>query len=367
MNITSAIPLSYFLCLATGYLGIRLAPSLGLLDIPGGRRQHHGPVPKVGGLALIAAMALLYLFAGLRLPLTGLEVGVLATMGIIGFLDDCIDLRARWKAALGLIIAVLLAVGAVHHLAPVLVPYQILGLTVPPTPWIATVLMMLLVWCIPHAFNLIDGANGLATGFALVVVLSLWGRGVPHPILAGTLLAVLTLNWPKARLFLGDCGSLSIGVLLVMYAQKALAMPSPNHLLWLFAYPILDVSTVVVIRFITRQPVAIGDRNHFHFQINDRWPGLSRLTVPFLLTLAAMCGSEIYLPGQWKLVPCAGLGLLVAMSAYFTVLKTVPSASRAALPRIPATFDAKVVIPGEIPHPAEEAPDRPEWVKLTPL
>lgn len=300
-----------------------MAPRLGLMDIPGGRRQHKGPIPRVGGLALLLTLAGLHALTSLHSPFTPLEVGAVATMGILGFLDDRMDLRARWKAALGLGVALILAAGATRHLAAQgLQAYEVLGITFPPVPALTFLLLVLLFWCIPHGFNLIDGANGLAIGFALVTLGSLAIRGAAHPMLMGGLAALLLLNWPKAKLFLGDCGSLSIGLLLVMSALKALAMPRPNHLLWLFAYPIVDVLTVVTIRGLLHKPLSIGDRNHLHFQIKDRWPALSNYAVPFLLALAAMCASEIYLSGFLFVIPLAGLGALLATSAYFVVLKT---------------------------------------------
>lgn len=318
--------IAFALCLALGLVGIRVAPFLGLLDIPGGRRQHNGLVPKVGGLALVISLLLLSLRHDYRLPFTPLELTIVASMAILGFLDDRIELRARWKAILGLLFAVILAAGATHSLAHNLVPYTVLGVLLPPAPWIAFILLLLLFWCIPQAFNLIDGSNGLATGYGLVVLGSLWGSGSHHPALVGALLACLLLNWPKARLFLGDCGSLSIGLMLVIFAQKSLAMPHPNHMMWLFAYPVVDVLTVVVIRKFNHQPISVGDRSHLHYQITDRWPEKASLSVPVLLCIAAMCGSEVYLTGTWRFVPFLGLTLLLAMSAFFIAAKTSPAA-----------------------------------------
>ncbi|NTV74981.1 MAG: undecaprenyl/decaprenyl-phosphate alpha-N-acetylglucosaminyl 1-phosphate transferase [Holophaga sp.] len=359
MNSNIAI-IAFALCLILGLVGIRIAPHLGLLDIPGGRRQHHGLIPKVGGLALITSLIILSFRHDYRLPFTPLETSAVAAMSILGFLDDRIELRARWKAALGLLLAVVLATGATHHLAPSLVPYQVLGFTVPPIPWLAFSLLVLLFWCIPQALNLIDGSNGLATGFALVVLGSLWGMGSKHPALAGALMACLVLNWPKARLFLGDCGSLSIGLILAIFAQKSMAMPHPHHMMWLFAYPIIDVLTVVIIRTVTHQPVSVGDRNHLHYQIIDRWPRLSAFSVPILLCIAAMCGSEIYLGRSSMLVPYTGLSLLLCISFFFIASKVIP----ALVPGLAAetTPVAVAINPDEHPEPRRDR-RASDWTK----
>jgi UDP-GlcNAc:undecaprenyl-phosphate GlcNAc-1-phosphate transferase len=316
ITITAAV---LFVGLASGLVGIHIAPSLGLLDIPGGRRQHTGHIPRVGGLALCAAVLLLSLFPLFRLPLTPLELCAVASMAILGFMDDRLELRARWKAILGLTVALVLAGATLHHLPFPVPSLNLLGFAVPGHPWVAFGLLAVMFWCLPHAFNLIDGANGLATGFGLVVLCSLWAKGSPHPVAVGGLLACLALNWPKAKLFLGDCGSLSIGLLLVIFAQKALLMPEPNHIMWLFAYPTVDVLTVTAIRIFSKKPIMQGDRNHLHYQIADRWPALAPTAVPLLLAISAMCGSEVYLPAPWVAVPYLGLFALLGLAAFFTV------------------------------------------------
>lgn len=320
MRLELYILVTFVVCLCLGFIGIRVAPALGLLDIPGGRRQHERPVPLVGGLALILSLLAVAAFRGFNLPLSSLELGAIICMALLGLVDDRLDLRARYKAGMGLIVAFVLAAGTMHHLGPHPAPFTLLGLTVAPVPWLLFILLVLLFWCIPHSFNLIDGANGLATGFALVVLGSLWAAGVQHPMVLGALLACLVLNWPKARLFLGDCGSLSIGLVLVIYGQKAFLLSHPNHLMWLFAYPITDVVMVICIRLLIGAPVYQGDRSHMHYQIKDRWPALSGLAVPGLLSLSALCGSEIYLAGRWVVAPWVGLILLVSLSAGFAFL-----------------------------------------------
>jgi UDP-GlcNAc:undecaprenyl-phosphate GlcNAc-1-phosphate transferase len=304
---------------------IRLAPCLGLLDVPGGRRRHGQPVARVGGLALVLALLFQAACQGRRFPIPCRECMVVLAMAALGLVDDHFDLDARWKAALGLGLAFLLAWSSACGLAGSTPPLRFVGVVVPDHLWATFPLLVLMYWGLPQGFNLIDGANGLAVGFALVVLGSLWGAGYPHPFLAGALLACLALNWPRARLFLGDCGSLSMGLFLVLLAKTALLRQGPNHILWLFAYPIADVAMVVAIRFLRGQKLGVGDRNHFHFQIMDRWPRLEAWTAPILLALAAMCGSEIYLSGPWLAIPRAGLVLLAALAAGFG-LRSLPAA-----------------------------------------
>ena len=311
---------AFLTCLTVCLILIRLAPTVGLLDFPGGRRQHLDVVPKVGGLALIATLLLGVLLRRIHVHTSPLESSAILSLAILGVIDDRFDLRARYKAGLGFILALGLALATTYRLFPGLSPVHLFGLIIPPIPSLVFALLVFMYLCIPQALNLIDGANGLATGFSLVVTGCLWAAGDPHPFLAGVLLACMVLNWPKARLFLGDCGSLSIGMMLVIFAQKKFLLPNPNHLLWLFAYPAVDVITVTLIRLFTNRPIFEGDRNHLHFQLGDRWPRHSRLVVPVLLALAAICGSEIFVHGHFRIIPYMGLVSLGALSSWLVAV-----------------------------------------------
>jgi UDP-GlcNAc:undecaprenyl-phosphate GlcNAc-1-phosphate transferase len=322
-----ALAWGFGLSLGLALSAIRLAPKLGLLDIPGGRRQHGQPVARVGGLALILALVCQSVFQGCRFPVTPRERLVVLGMALLGILDDHFDLDARWKAAMGLGLAFPLAWATAGELAVRALPLPFVGLPIPTSPWATLPLLVFMYWGLPQGYNLIDGANGLAMGFGLVVLGSLWGAGFPHPFLVGALAACLALNWPRARLFLGDCGSLSIGLFLVLLAKTALLRQGPNHILWLFAYPTVDVAMVVAIRCLQGRKLGVGDRSHLHFQIKDRWPRLETSVVPILLALAAMCGGETYLRGAWRILPAVGLALLGLLAGYFA-LRNVPAAWR---------------------------------------
>ena len=315
MHLLFSVFLGFWICLGISLLLVRFAPALGLMDIPGGRRQHTHPVALVGGLALILALVVRTVVIDYRTHLTVLEQFTVLSMALLGLLDDRFDLRARWKAALGLGFALLLAHTTALQVTQAGHALEFLGATLAPTSWIIPPLLALMYWGLPHGFNLIDGANGLAMGFSLVVLGSLWAAGAPHLYFIGALLAVLTLNWPRAKLFMGDCGSLSIGLLLVLLAKNALLLKAPSHILWLFAYPTVDVTLVVVIRLLQGRNLSIGDRNHLHFQLKDRW-GLKTCTAPLLLSLAALCASEVYLNGAWRIFPFIGLSLLAGLALF---------------------------------------------------
>lgn len=310
----------FAICLPLAILAIGIAPALGLLDIPKGRHLHARPVAKVGGLALIGTLLVRMLLNGIKPHMGTLELAAILVMAILGLLDDLFDLPAHRKAAIGAAVAAILAYCGARQLASAGVDLSLLGMSIGTDAVVLFVLLFLMYLALPNAFNLIDGANGLAMGFGLIVIGSLWLAGYPHQELAGALFATLILNWPKPRLFLGDCGSLSLGLLLVIMVMSGVGWRDPNMVLWIFAYPIIDVTMVVLIRFSQGRRLTQGDRSHMHHQIRDRWPALARWKAPWLWLLAAMCASASYLQGPWRVVPLLGLGLLLAHAISFVVM-----------------------------------------------
>ena len=317
MNVPFAPIWGFATCVVVTWGWVLLAPSLGLLDVPEGRKQHGRPVARVGGLALICALAFRVALPGSALPFSVLEWSAVLAMGAI---DDRCDFPARWKAGLGLFIALVLAF---HTASRIVLPHPAFGLPgfgVPATSPAVLPLLFLMFWGLPQAYNLIDGADGLAIGFAVIVLASLWIAGFPHPFLMGALAVCLLLSWPRARLFLGDCGSLAIGLLLVLLVKAHVAVLGPYHILWLAAYPIVDVVMVIPIRMALGCSLVAGDRSHLHFQLLGRWPDWGRWCVPALWAMASLCASELFLSGPWRAVPWAGLAILAVTTGWVAIL-----------------------------------------------
>ena len=308
-------------------LGAYLGPR-GWMDLPSQRKRHGHPVPRVGGLALLAVLAMAKGLGWLRLDLTVLEWGVVLSLAVIGILDDRYNLRARWKALVGFLLALPLA--SVHA-------WQILhngreltlfGFNVPEHAAFYFLLLLMWYWAIPQAFNLIDGVNGLCLGFSCMLLgalssgpWSLLGSGVMPRW--GALVALLLLNYPRARHFLGDTGSLSMGGLFsILVLERAL----PYHrglAFWLMAYPILDVTMVVLIRAYTRRPLGQADRNHMHHWLQDHIKGRNWLVTLVLLSVA---GLPMLRDMDWawaRLASALGLVTLVVLALVVLVDRAI--------------------------------------------
>jgi UDP-GlcNAc:undecaprenyl-phosphate/decaprenyl-phosphate GlcNAc-1-phosphate transferase len=267
----------------------RAAVALGWMDIPDGHRKlHRTPVPAVGGLAVFAgfaaAMGCLHFFARhviadptsfrdswVPLVVSGFFVSA------VGLVDDSRGVRPWTK------LFVQAAAGAYLFLAG----FRIIGISNPfgaPIELGAWALPVTLLWLVgmSNAFNLIDGLDGLAAGLGLVSTLGLlvaaelsgrWETTLVAAALAGALAGFLPYNFNPARVFLGDCGSLMVGLVLAAIAVKssikasaAMAVSIP---LLALALPILDVGLAIVRRIVRRRPVFEGDHDHIHHRLVD--------------------------------------------------------------------------------------------------
>lgn len=302
-----------------GHCAIRWLGPLGFLDVPGGRKRHSGVIPRVGGFALAGVLAL-GAAQGWLTNFLGWPGWVgLFVIFVLGILDDRFSLRARWKALAGLAIAVALAWGQAPAMAAEPTALTLFQFSVPRDPLVLGVLLALLYWVMPQAYNLIDGADGLALGCSIIVLAAIAIGGAPQPLLLGALLGVLTLNWPRAKCFLGDGGSLLLGLLLALLAVRTFGSTRPDAILWLFAYPLADVFMVVVIRLATGQPLGQGDRNHLHHHWKRILGRYSRLRVPILWSQVALCSLGALVEGTWNLIPAVGLVALVAQVVGFSM------------------------------------------------
>ncbi|WLT31312.1 MraY family glycosyltransferase [Geothrix sp. PMB-07] len=240
-------------------------------------------------------------------------------MALLGVLDDRFNLQARYKAVVGLGVALMLAIHVGFSTSSAVQQVTFLGTNLPNVPLVIVPVLMLWFWAVPQAYNLIDGINGLSVGFgALLLGVLGWNLGHQPALLWGGLVAFLALNYPRARHFLGDCGALMLGTLFAVLGVKAFALRDPNLLLWVYAYPTVDVFLVVGIRRWKGEPLGTADRSHLHHWMADRLNGRSWLATPLLLGLAALPmlrATEI--PGH-ELASSVGLGalLLLAFKAF---------------------------------------------------
>ncbi|MDQ3676845.1 MAG: undecaprenyl/decaprenyl-phosphate alpha-N-acetylglucosaminyl 1-phosphate transferase [Actinomycetota bacterium] len=317
---------------------MRIARRLGAIDASRGRGLAPGGTPLLGGLAIFAGGTV----AGvIVLPgsdeLNGILAGA-ALIALVGAVDDRFDLHPFVKV--------------VGQIAAAAIPVQA-GLTVDnvTVPFLGAVdfasaggpLTVLFLVAIMNVVNLSDGIDGLAAGVCAMSAATLAviafdlgrnGAGVLAALTAGAALGFLIHNFHPASVYMGDCGSNLLGLLLgciaVLGSVKTNAVLALIFPLIVLAVPFLDTTFVVLKRMKYHRPVYAADREHFHHRL-DRIGFSTRRTVAYLyawtLSLAGLALALRFVPYSdnggslhigWAAV-MAGLGLLVLAASVYLV------------------------------------------------
>lgn len=303
-------------------LAIVLGRRWGLVDEPGGRRRHAGPVVRIGGLALYPAFAVAIL-ATLPLARTdSLEwtriTGVLAGMAVVwamGLLDDRYSLPPSVQfggLALAAVVAVVFRVfielfndpfgDAQVHLAW----YGMLPLT--------------LLWLVGMSgtVNMVDGLDGLAAGITAIAAAVLFAHMLrlgQHSVallplaLLGCCLGFLPYNLRNPRIFLGG-GAYVLGyalgaISIVAGAKVAMAL----LVVWV---PIVDVLWQIYCRWRRGQPLGLGDRGHLHFRLLDLGWSQARIVCLYCIVTIGLGAVGLLVSSRLlKLTVMGGIALLL--------------------------------------------------------
>jgi UDP-GlcNAc:undecaprenyl-phosphate/decaprenyl-phosphate GlcNAc-1-phosphate transferase len=279
--------LSFILALSLSLYGVPLARRAALLfnvvDRPDGRLKFQTePVPYFGGLAVYLAFLIsLALTFEFRQDVLGLVLaGTLMVM--VGLIDDFGVLKP-WPKLVGQLIAVFVLIRSGIRIEIAALP-----------EWLAIAFTVLWMIGIINAVNIIDVMDGLAGGVSVVACLWLFAVAViNHDVmiavmlaaLAGSLIGFLRFNFHPARIYLGDSGSLFIGLMLGALAMigKYTAV-NPVSLLapvFVLGVPIFDTLFVMYIRKLRGLPVFLGSPDHFALRLR-RWA----LSVPQVVALS---------------------------------------------------------------------------------
>jgi UDP-GlcNAc:undecaprenyl-phosphate GlcNAc-1-phosphate transferase len=275
----------------------RVAPRLGLLDHPQGRKLHAHATPVVGGLAIfvgatLVAIAVMMFQSRPTAPLGALQEHIGFAIGLVllflmGAYDDWKPIPARYKLLVQLVSCLIAVVGSGAVVGDIGVYFGDRLLYLGPLVWPFSVLVMLTV---TNAINMIDGVDGLAGGVTLVALavmakalVTAGFTSAPYAVaLIGALTAFLLANFPilktqKAKLFLGDSGSLMFGFTVAYMAIQLSALPGrvfkPSTALWFFFIPVADTIWIYLRRmWVARAPFAPG-RDHIHHLLMARFSG----------------------------------------------------------------------------------------------
>jgi len=271
----------------------RMAIRVGALDRPTHRKgTGQRVVPRLGGLvvfsscwaALSAFIAVGY-FAPQFFVLSSVAVrpvivafGAGLAMLVLGAFDDKYDLPAKLKLAIQILVAIAVVSAGVRFdriLIGNLIDWELGHFAMP--------LSVIFLVGITNAVNLIDGVDGLATGSCLIIAIAVAliagaannvGITLLAAALGGACLGFLPYNFSPARIFLGDSGSLfvgmTLGVLGITSGSKTAIAGSMLIPMLLLGYPVLDTLLVMLRRKLSGRSIFSGDHGHIHHRLLGR-------------------------------------------------------------------------------------------------
>jgi UDP-GlcNAc:undecaprenyl-phosphate/decaprenyl-phosphate GlcNAc-1-phosphate transferase len=329
-------------------LAIRLAPRIGAVDDPtDDRRIHVRPIPRTGGLAVVAAFVgvgvlgllaneLLHFSVALKAVRWPQVVALFAGVSlgaVFGFLDDRFALRARWQL-LGQLVLAAIAIAAGITIDAVVNPFggpgfRIAGVAVVDFAGIVLdigVAAVMTVWVVGmiNSVNFVDGLDGLLAGIAIIATLTLGAISMlSEPIqpfvallcalLAGSLLGFLPWNFHPARVFIGTAGVFAVGYALAVLSVLGTAKVAVALLV--LGVPIIDTFWVITRRLASGRAPFSADRGHFHHRLLDL--GLSHRGAVLLIyaVCAVLAVLSLVLSGRGQLsafvIIVVGSGLIL--------------------------------------------------------
>jgi len=350
------IAVAFLLAFITAYVitpyTIRFAKKIGALDVPKeARKIHKKPMPRLGGLAVIAgfAVSVIYLLIVMSvektitltgpdtyyLKIIGLFAGIL-TLGAFCFIDDWKNINPFFKLFGQIIAASIVALCGVR-ITSINLPFFSMFFT---EETIALFVTILWIVGITNAINLIDGLDGLSSGISIISCISLLMIFALNdsPLisillvtaLAGSILGFLPYNFNPARTFLGDTGSNFLGFTLAIisilgtaktYTAIVIVLP-----LLVFALPLLDTALAIIRRIIKTKSLKgmfKADKEHLHHKIMKK--GYTQKQAVFMLYgVSATFGMFAIIlldSGIWKALSFALMVIAIVAIGYKDILR----------------------------------------------
>jgi len=325
----------------------RAALRVGAVDVPDDRKVHSEPTPTLGGVGLYAGFAAAMLVAML-LPARSFEnlfrtssepaaVLLAATVVLVlGIVDDVRGMKARTK-----LVGQLLAAGVLVLLGVQLVYFWVPGIGVLSLSADLSALLTVL-WAIAliNAVNLVDGLDGLAIGVTTIAAVTLFAyayQTTPGQATTAELLTAIVVglgvgflphNFNPARIFMGDVGSMMLGLLLASATVSGISRTTeprfidvPGFIvpvlmpLLVLAIPLADAGFAVLRRVRGRRPVFHPDKRHIHHWLLGMARNHRQAVLVMYMWSALLAGATIALalgPGVvWRFVSVGIFGLLV--------------------------------------------------------
>jgi Fuc2NAc and GlcNAc transferase len=280
-----------------------VANKKGLLDIPNERSSHNAPTPRTGGIGILIGTAVGFGVAlenSPALPECNFWVLIIALLGgaAVGFFDDVFKMPTVLRLPLYLLIAAAISIFFGH--------VAVVDLPAVPTVSVGVIggvifSSLFIAWC-TNLFNFMDGIDGIAGGAALVTLGTLatafflngsYLLGALAASAAAAVVGFLLYNYPPASVFMGDGGSVFLGMAagslsLAAVNERVLSLAASIFLMLPFVF---DATFTLSRRILWRERFWTAHRSHIYQQLCDL--GFSHRTVTIIYTVAALIFAAI--------------------------------------------------------------------------
>lgn len=313
------------------FIAKRIAKHVNAMDMPNKRKVHQKPMPRLGGLAIFLAFLLGYILYGeptnqMNSILIGGFILVLS-----GMIDDINPIKARYKLICQVIASLIVVIyGELYFNHLTLLGFDFIF----PT-WVNMILSIIFMVAIINAINLIDGIDGLAAGvssiyFLTIAILAfilnkLGGLDIILSlIMLGATLGFLVHNFPPAKIFMGDTGSMFLGFMIAVIAllgYKVATITSVIIPLIILFVPLVDVILAIFRRILKKESIATPDKEHLHHQLLRMTSSPTKtVLIIYLFNIIFSAISILYVLGDNK--QAIALYVIVVVFFLFLVIKT---------------------------------------------
>lgn len=318
---------SYFLT----FLAKKIAIHVGAMDEPSERKVHKVIMPRCGGLAIFGAFLIGYMIYGEpTTQMLSILIGAFIII-LVGFIDDIKPLRARTKFFFQIIAACVVVFYGKTYFTEI----TFLGFNFSFPYIINTIISVIFIVAIANAINLIDGLDGLAAGISSITFLTISVIAfilnkiggldiILSLIMLGSTIGFLGHNFPPAKIFMGDSGSLFLGFMIAVISLLGFKIATITSLivpLLILAIPIFDTLLAIFRRLLKGESIGKPDKEHFHHQLlKMKFSTRKTVLTIYIINVLFSAVSILYVIGDNK--QAIALYIVLMILLLFLVIKT---------------------------------------------
>lgn len=301
------------------------------LDYPNERKIHKVPMPRLGGLAIYISFIIGYaIFGKVNTQMLSILIGGFILI-ITGIIDDINPIKARYKLLAQIFAAIFVVIYGQIYFTEI----SFLGIHFYVNKYLSYFISSLFIIAITNSINLIDGLDGLATGISSIYFLTIsiiafilnriGGLDITLSIIMlGATLGFLPYNFPPAKIFMGDTGSLFLGYMISIIALLGFKVTTITSLvvpLCILAIPIFDTVFAILRRLLKHQNIGVADKEHFHHQLLKlKYSPTKSILIIYFIDILFASVSILFVLGDNK--QAIAIYVLLMILLLFVVLKT---------------------------------------------